>query len=156
MTDQAKILLTKKGLEELKKEYEELVKVKRPAAVKRLASAKSLGDLSENSEYTASREDLSFIDGEIVELEEVLKQAKTVSANRRNDGSVDVGCKVTININGNREVFNIVGEWEADPSKKKISHSSPLGKALMGKRKGEKVEVEAPAGKVVYTIFNIA
>lgn len=156
MTDQAKILLTRKGLEELKKEYEELTKLKRPAAVKRLANAKSLGDLSENSEYTAAREDLSFIDGEIIELEEVLKQAKTVSTNKKNNGNVDVGCTVTININGKKETFDIVGEWEADPSKKKISHSSPLGKALMGRKKGEKVEVEAPAGKVVYTILNIA
>ena len=71
------------------------------------------------------------------------------------NGQVNVGCKVTLHINGKKEEFTVVGEWEADPSSKKISHESPLGKALMGKKVGDKVEVEAPAGKIHYKILNI-
>jgi transcription elongation factor GreA len=149
-----KIVLTQEGLLELKKEHEELVKVKRPEAVVRLASARELGDLSENSEYAAAKTDLSFIDGRILELEEIIHGAKVITSHGKSH--VDVGCKVTITINGKKETFTMVGEWEADPHEKKISHSSPLGKALMGKKVGEKIDVEAPAGKVSYKVLDIA
>ncbi len=148
-----KILLTKEGLAELKKEHEELVAVKRPDAVARLAAARELGDLSENSEYAAAKQDLSFIDGRILELEEILHGAKVITNHGKSH--VDVGCKVTVNINGKKEVFSLVGEWEADPKEKKISHESPLGKALLGKKVGEEVEVEAPAGRVLYKVLRI-
>lgn len=146
-------MLTKAGLDQLKAEHEELVKVKRPAAVARLSDARDLGDLSENSEYAAAKQDLAFIDGRISELEEILHSAKVVTNHARSH--VDVGCKVTLHINGKNDVFTVVGEWEADPSNKKISHESPLGKALLGKKVGEKVEVEAPAGKLHYKILHI-
>jgi transcription elongation factor GreA len=151
-TNQQKIL-TKEGLAELKAEYDDLLNVKRPVAVSRLSDARELGDLSENSEYAAAKQDLSFIDGRIAELEEILHGAKIITSHKRS--AVDVGCKVTLHINGKKEVFTVVGEWEADPSQKKISHSSPLGKALLGKKPGEQVEVEAPAGKVLYKIVEI-
>lgn len=150
-----KIVFTRKGLDDLKREYEELLRVKRPAAVKRLSEAKNLGDLTENSEYTAAREELSFLDGRIVELEEILRQAKAVSSSKKKSRLIEIGCKVTLKINGRQEVFNIVGEWEANPSQKKISPSSPLGKALLGKQVGDKVEVSAPAGKIIYKILKI-
>jgi transcription elongation factor GreA len=146
-------ILTKEGLAELKAEFEDLVKVKRPVAVVRLSDARELGDLSENSEYAAAKQDLSFIDGRIAELEDILHGAKVVVSHKRD--LVDVGCKVTLHINNKKEVFTVVGEWEADPSQKKISHSSPLGKALLGRKPGEQVEVEAPAGKVLYKILEI-
>ncbi len=149
------VLLTREGLEDLKKEYDELVTVKRPAAVTRMAQARDLGDLAENSEYTAAREDLAFIDGRIAELEEILHEAKIITTSKKNCNKVDVGCKVTLHLNGKKEVFTIVGEWEADPTEKKISHASPLGQALLGKKVGEKAEVEAPAGKIIYTILGI-
>ena len=148
-----KVLLTKDGLTELKREHDELVSVKRPDAVTRLASARELGDLSENSEYAAAKQDLSFIDGRILELEEILHGAKVVTNHTKSH--VDVGCKVTLHMNGKKEIFMLVGEWEADPKEKKISHESPLGKALLGKKVGEQVEVEAPAGKVLYKILHI-
>jgi len=148
-----KILLTKDGLAEIKREHEELVNVKRPDAVARLAAARELGDLSENSEYAAAKQDLSFMDGRIIELEEILHGAKVITSHTKSQ--VDVGCKVTLHINGKKEVFMLVGEWEADPKEKKISHESPLGKALMGKKVGEKIDVEAPAGKLAYKILNI-
>ena len=148
-----KIVLTQEGLVELKREHEELVNVKRPVAVTRLASARELGDLSENSEYAAAKTDLAFIDGRIVELEDIIHGAKVVTSHGKSH--VDVGCKVTLTINGKKETFHLVGEWEANPMEKKISHSSPLGKALLGKKVGEKVEVDAPAGKVLYKVVNI-
>ncbi len=148
-----KIVLTQEGLVELKREHEELVNVKRPVAVTRLASARELGDLSENSEYAAAKTDLAFIDGRILELEEIIHGAKVVTSHGKSH--VDVGCKVTLTINGKKETFHLVGEWEANPMEKKISHSSPLGKALLGKKVGEKVEVDAPAGKVLYKVLNI-
>lgn len=154
--DDQKILLTEDGLEALKKELDDLVSVKRPKAVARLAAAKAEGDLSENSEYSASIEELSFIDGRIDELEGIVRQAKTVVVDGKKKSVVDVGCKVTVHVNKSKHVFHIVGEWEADPREKKISHSSPLGKALVGRRKGDKVEVDAPAGKVMYTIMDIS
>jgi transcription elongation factor GreA len=147
------VVLTKDGLEALKAEHEELVNVKRPAAVARLADARDQGDLSENSEYSSAKQDLAFMDGRIQELEEILHDAKLITTHSK--GQVDVGCKVTLHIHGKEEVFTIVGEWEADPSERKISHESPLGKALLGKKVGEKVEVEAPAGKVLYKVLHI-
>lgn len=153
MDTHPKVLLTKEGLAELKREYDGLVQVKRPAAVARLSDARDLGDLSENSEYAAAKQDLSFIDGRILELEEILHGAKVITSHKK--GQVDVGCKVTLHVDGKREIFTVVGEWEADPKEKKISHESPLGKALMGKKVGEKVEVEAPAGRILYKILHI-
>ncbi len=150
---QNKIILTPEGLAELKREHEELVNVKRPEAVTRLASAREAGDLSENSEYAAAKTDLSFIDGRIIELEDIMHGAKVVTSHGKSH--VDVGCKVTLTINGKKETFHLVGEWEANPMEKKISHSSPLGKALIGKKVGEKVEVEAPAGRNLYKILDI-
>ncbi len=147
------VVVTKEGLDALKAEHEELVNVKRPEAVTRLATAREQGDLSENSEYTDAKQSLAFIDGRIAELEVVLHDVKVVTTHAK--GQVNVGCKVTLHINGKKEEFTVVGEWEADPASKKISHESPLGKALLGKKVGEKVEVEAPAGKILYKILNI-
>lgn len=155
--DSKKIYLTKEGLEELKKEYGELSKTKRPDVLSRVSQARSMGDLSENAEYVAARDELSFIDGRIDELEELLKQAVLIveSTSKSSNHVIKLGSKVTLNVKGKKEIFMVVGEWEADPKDKKISHESPLGKALIGKRIGEKVEVEAPAGKVIYTIVSV-
>lgn len=148
--DSKKIYLTKEGLEELQQEYEELTKVKRPEILNRVSQARNMGDLSENAEYTVAREELSFIDGRIDELEELLKQVVLISNNHSN--TIKLGSTVKVNTGSDNEEFTVVGEWEADPKDKKISHESPLGKALIGKKVGETVEVEAPAGKIVYTI----
>lgn len=153
MNNIQKILVTKDGMEELNHEYDELLNKKRPELVNRLAAARAQGDLAENSEYTSAKQDLSFVDGRIAELESILHDAKVVSTHSKS--KIDVGCKVTLHVNGKKEVFTIVGEWEADPMKKKVSHSSPLGKALLGKKVGEKVEVEAPVGKILYKIITI-
>ena len=149
----AQLKLTKNGLETLKKELDELVNVKRPKLVDRLSNARSQGDLSENSDYQSAKEELEFLDGRIDELTEVVKTAVVADGNKTS--GVGVGTKVTVKVNGKEVIFNVVGEWEADPMNKKISESSPLGVALTGKKVGEKAEVEAPAGKVTYEIVAI-
>ena len=155
--DTKKIYLTKEGLKDLKAEYEQLVKIKRPDILERVSQARSMGDLSENAEYVAAREELSFIDGRIEELEELIKQAVLIQeTHNKGNHIVKLGSTVTVHIKGKKEIFMVVGEWEADPHEKKISHESPLGKALLGKRVGEKVQVEAPAGKIVYTIASVS
>lgn len=150
-----KILLTQAGLEDLQKEYHELIDKKRPNLVERMARARELGDLAENSDYAAAKEDLAFIDGRIIELEEILKDAKVVTISKKDRKTVGLGSIVSVDLKGKKEIFTIVGEWEADPIQKKISHTSPLGKALIGKRPGDEVSVEAPVGKIAYKILKI-
>ena len=148
------IQLTKQGFEELQSDLQKL-KVKEPQAIKRVAHAREHGDLSENSEYHAAREDLAFIQGKIEELEDILAQAKIIS--KVNKKSVAFGSAVSVVTESGDEVsFTIVGEYEADPAKKRISHDSPLGKALIGKKIDDMVEFEAPVGKVFYTIKHIS
>lgn len=147
------IKVTQAGLDALKKELDTLLNVKRPKLVDRLSNARSEGDLSENSDYQSAREELEFLDGRIDEIQEVVKNAKVEDSSK--NGGVGVGAKVTLKVNGADHVFQIVGEWEADPVNKKISHTSPLGMALVGKKVGDEVEVEAPAGKVNYKIIAI-
>jgi len=148
------IQITKQGLETLKGELDELVNVKRPRLVERLSNARSQGDLSENSDYSNAKEEMELLDGRIDELEGVLRTASVVSGGGKHSG-VEVGTKVTVKTNGDKHVFEIVGEWEADPVNKKISPESPLGQALFGKKVGDKIEVEAPTGKLTYEILLI-
>jgi transcription elongation factor GreA len=148
------IKLTKTGLETLKRELAELLDVKRPKLVDRLSNARSQGDLSENSDYQSAKEELEFLDGRIDELTGVIQTAVVADGSKNGDG-IGVGTKVTVKVNGKENVFNVVGDWEADPINKKISDSSPLGLALVGKKVGDKTEVEAPAGKILYEILAI-
>lgn len=149
-----KIQFTASGLTEIQSELELLKTSKLAAAIERLARARDFGDLSENAEYHAAKEELAFIEGRIEELEDIVLRAQVVGSKKSN-GAVDIGCKVTVTVKGKEHTYEIVGEWEADPLKKKISHTSPLGLALLGKKKGEAVEFEAPAGKVIYQIKKI-
>ncbi|KKQ36950.1 MAG: Transcription elongation factor GreA [Candidatus Levybacteria bacterium GW2011_GWC2_37_7] len=155
MDNNKKIYLTKEGSAELKKEYDELVNVKRVDVLTRVAQSRNMGDLSENAEYVASREELTFIDGRIDELEIILKQAVIIRDTKTSNHAIKLGSTVTLHINGKKEIFTVVGEWEADPENKKISHESPLGKVLLNKKVGEKVQVEAPAGKITYSIVAV-
>ena len=152
--DKQNVLLTKEGLDELKQEYDVLVNQKRPDGITRVAAARDQGDLAENSEYAAARDELAFIEGRIAELEEILHHAKLISG-KHSKTAVDIGCRVTLHVDSRRDVYTIVGEWEANPKEKKISHSSPLGKALMGKGVGEQIIVAAPAGTLTYKIIGI-
>lgn len=151
-----KIQLTQAGFDALKKELDELVNTKRPQLVDRLARARDEGDLAENADYANAKEELEFLDGRISELEEVIQTSQITSEKGQKSGGVNVGTKVTVKSGSNEHIFEIVGEWEADPMQKKISHESPLGQALIGRKIGENIEVEAPAGKITYEILDIA
>ncbi len=155
MTSNSKpMYLTKEGLEKLQAELKELVEVRRPAVAKRIQAAREMGDISENSEYDAARQEQAFIEGRITELETVLKSAKVIEATGPKD-VVQVGSKVTLHIDGGEETFHIVGAQEANPLENKISHESPLGTSLLGRKVGETFEVDAPIGKLTYKIVRI-
>ena len=145
--------LTPEGLKELKEELKVLAEEKRPALLERVATARAHGDLSENSEYAAAREDLALVETRIEEIETLVGKAKIIKSKKTDE--VKLGSFVTVKNNGKELTFELVGEWEADPLKQKISHTSPLGQALLGKKKGDKVEIKAPAGKVIYQIHKI-
>ena len=149
------IQFTQEGFDNLKTEYDELINTKRAKAVSRLALARSMGDLSENSEYTAAKEELSFVEGRIQELEELMKNAVVADSKNTAKGRIDIGCKVQVEKNGQKEEYTIVGEFEANPLEKKLSHTSPIGKALIGKKKGDSIAVEVPVGKLVYKIIEV-
>lgn len=153
MTQKQKILLTQQGLRELKKEYQQLICKKRPAVVKKIQTARSLGDLSENAAYQEARKEQSFIEGRILELEDILSRAEIVKIEK--DGKIQIGSKVKLLGDNDLIRYLIVDENEADVSSGKISHTSPLGVALLGKRAGEKIEVDVPEGKVYYKVIEV-
>jgi transcription elongation factor GreA len=157
-TDNHKIQLTAEGFAEIEKELKELEEVKLPETVRRVEAARQYGDLSENSEYHNAKEDQELLQTRINELETVLHNA-TIVKQSHTTSAVGVGSAVTVNVTGGKAkkkaTYHIVGEFEADPKVGKISSASPLGKALIGKKKGDKVDVKAPAGTMTYEIVEI-
>jgi len=135
-----KIVLTQDGMDQLNSEYEELIQKKRPQVAKRISTAREFGDLSENSEYDAAKEEQSLLEARISQLEDVLPHAQVVSTVRKADFAV-IGSTVVVKMNEEIHEFTIVGSMEADPAAKKISNESPVGKALLGLKAGEVVEI---------------
>lgn len=150
-----KIKLTKQGHAKMKEEHEDLVKNKKQKAIDRLQKARAMGDLSENSEYTAAKEDLAFIEGRELELTMMLDNVEIIEENNVDMSVIKVGHKVIVESTNGRHEYMIVGEFEADPMNKKLSHTSPIGKALIGKKRGQKVKITIPAGVIEYTIIEI-
>jgi transcription elongation factor GreA len=152
-----KIQFTKSGHEDVVRELHTLKSSKHNDAKLRLERARAMGDLRENSEYHAAKEDLSVIVGRMAELEEMLRWAEIVddSVNQIENDLVRLGCRVVLEKNGKQEEYSLVGEYEADPGAKKLSHTSPIGSALMGKKKGDIVEISIPTGKHTYTIVDV-
>ena len=149
------VQLTKEGYDQIVAELQLLKEEKLPQAIQRVAVARSFGDLSENAEYHSAREDLSFVEGRIAELEILKANAKIIQSTRKSKNQVDLGSTVTLKVVKEKHIYHIVGEWEANPEEKKISHQSPLGKALLGKIKGDEIEIEAPAGKLKYIVVSV-
>lgn len=147
-----RVQMTPLGYRQLVDELAQLEKTGLPESIDRVAKAREFGDLSENAEYHSAKEDLAALEGRIEELKDIITRVTVVDIKKSGDTEVGIGSLVTVKVNGSSHDFSIVGEWEADPAAKKISHESPLGKALIGKKVGDTVEVEAPAGKVVYAI----
>ena len=146
--------LSQEGYDKILKELEELKNIKRPKAVQRLSTARSMGDLSENSEYTAAKEDLGFMDSRIAEIEQIVQHAKIIK-HHGGESIIQIGNKVVVESGGAEEIYHIVGEFEADITAGKISESSPIGKALLGAKVGTTVSVDIPAGSVTYKVVKI-
>lgn len=151
MTD---IVLTKQGLEKLKAELQNLKENKRKEIRERIKSAKEYGDLSENSEYADAKDQQSFIEGRIQELEEMIRKAKIIDG-KKDTTCVDIGDKVTIKFDGEKESYEIVGVTESDPASGKISSESPIAESLLGHKVGDVVEFPTPDGKMNCAILKI-
>ena len=145
---------TRTGKEKLEQELETLMKVKRPQVIERIKRAKDYGDLSENAEYEDARNEQSFIEGRIQEIEYILKYAQIVENGKSKD-SVAVGSKVTVSLAGDKVEYELVGSTEADPSSGKISSESPIGSAILGKKVGETVVAKTPGGSLKVKVLKI-
>jgi transcription elongation factor GreA len=151
--------LTAEGAAELRAELDELINVKRPQVAQQLKEAISQGDLSENADYTDAKEQQAFLEGRIQYLENLLRSATIIDEStdsRTAPGEVQVGYEVTIQADDEPpETYRIVGAAEADPRNGKISNESPMGAALLGHRKGDKVRVQTPSGEWEVKIIRI-
>ncbi len=147
--------LTPEGREELERELKQLVEIRRPELALKLKEAVADGDLKENANYHDAKEQQAFVEGRIQQLEHVLRSALIITKNGSTD-EVRLGSEVTIvEDGGDEETYMIVGAAEANPREGKISNESPIGGALLGRRKGEKVRVQTPAGEVIFKIKKI-
>jgi len=149
-----KQVLSREGLNKAKEELSYLCDTKRREVAERIKQAKEFGDLSENAEYQEAKEEQSFVEGRIRVLEHLTKTAEIVEEKTSND-TVYVGSQVKVDRDGQIQNFTIVGSTEADPINSKISLDSPIGKALLDKKVGDKAEVELPVGKTIYKILEI-
>jgi len=151
MSDQ---IISKEGYEKLQKELDDLVNTKRREIADRIQKAKDMGDLSENAEYAEAKDAQAFNEGRIAELMQMIKNL-TVVENGNNGDKVSMGSRVTVKYNGEEKVFTIVSFNESDPVSGKISNESPLGRSFLDRKKGDKVMVETPKGKMEYEILKI-
>jgi transcription elongation factor GreA len=151
-----RVYLTPEGAEDLRRELNELLTVRRPALAQKLKEAVAEGDLKENADYHDAKEQQAFLEGRIQYIENILRSAEIIT----NDGGSDMvrlGSEVTIVEEGadEEETYSIVGAAEANPRDGRISHESPIGAALIGHKKGDKVRVKTPGGELVFKITRI-
>lgn len=151
MSDQ---IISQEGYDKLKKELDDRMNIKRLEIANRIEAAKELGDLSENAEYAEAKEEQAFNDGRIAELMALLKNV-TVVQNNGDKHKVSMGSHVTTLVEGRTKEFTVVSFNEANPAEGKISNESPLGLALLNKKKGDKVTVNTPRGPIIYEIVKI-
>ncbi|MDI6828289.1 MAG: transcription elongation factor GreA [Armatimonadota bacterium] len=158
MTVEKELILTPEGLKKIEEELEHLRTVHRKAVAERIRESKQFGELSENAEYEEAKNEQAFIEGRILELKRILQNAHVIEADEVHTDDVGVGSKVTVrDLDTNEEwVYTIVGSVEADPGENRISDESPVGQALIGKKVGDIVTVEIPAGAAKYEITKIA
>jgi transcription elongation factor GreA len=156
--DQLKeVILTPEGYEKLKAEIEYLQNDRRREIADRIRVAREFGDIAENAEYDAAKNEQAHLEARIAMLEERLKDARVVTKKEIKSGEVSIGTKVRLrDVKANKTVeYHIVGSAEANPAENKLSNESPVGKAIMGRKKGETVEVAAPRGKLKFKIMDI-
>jgi transcription elongation factor GreA len=147
--------ISRDGLEKLRRELDEMVSVRRPEIAQRIHDAKEHGDLSENAEYEDAKNEQAFVEGRIQTLEALIKNATIIDENTTND-HVQIGSTVKVEGPDGTESFTIVGSTEAKPTEGRISNESPVGRALLGRKKGEKVTVHVPAGDIAYKVVAIS
>ena len=129
--------------------------VKRHETAERVDAARSLGDLSENAEYQEAKQQLSWIEGRVLQLQEMLKNVSVIEEERGASGVVNIGSTVTVESGGKKKDFQIVGSNEADPAAGRISNESPIGSSFLGHKKGDAVSVATPGGTTTYTIAEV-
>jgi transcription elongation factor GreA len=151
------VILTQEGLKKLEDELDHLKSVKRKEVAERIKVAISYGDISENSEYDDAKNEQAFIEGRVITLEKMLRNARIIQEDEVDTEAVSVGSTVILkDIEFDDQVeYTIVGSAESDPLQNKISNESPVGQALLGKRKGTVVDVNVPAGVLQYEILDI-
>lgn len=152
------VLLTPDGLSKLEKELDHLKTVKRREVATRIKQALEFGDISENSEYDDAKNEQAFVEGRIATLEKMLRNARVIDQEDVDTEIVTVGSKVRLKDleRGEEYEYTLVGSAEADPASMRISNESPVGRAVIGKKVGEVVEVEVPAGTLKYEIVSIS
>ncbi|RME66258.1 MAG: transcription elongation factor GreA [Nitrospirae bacterium] len=152
-----RIPFTKEGLEKLKNELDHLLKVERPKVIKAIEEARAHGDLSENAEYEAAKERQAFIETRIRELQDKIARADVIDTSRLDTSKVVFGATVRLfdALDGSEKVFKLVGPEEADVDNGRISVTSPVGRALIGKRVGDEVIVKAPGRTLEYEVLEI-
>ncbi|HHY77591.1 MAG TPA: transcription elongation factor GreA [Clostridiales bacterium] len=157
MSNNKENLLTVSGLAKLEEELEYLRATKRAEVAQRIKQALAFGDISENSEYDEAKNEQAFVEGRIAQIENILKTAKVIDDEDINTDIVSVGAKVLVKDEelGDEMEYTIVGSAEADPLNMKISNESPVGKALLGKKVGDVVEIVVPDGILKYKILHI-
>jgi transcription elongation factor GreA len=151
------VILTQEGLKKLEDELDHLKSVKRKEVAERIKVAISYGDISENSEYDDAKNEQAFIEGRVITLEKMLRNARIIQEDEVDTEAVSVGSTVTLkDVEFDDEVeYTIVGSAESNPLENKISNESPVGQALLGKRKGTVIDVNVPAGMLQYEILDI-
>ena len=151
------VVLTAEGYRELKERLDHLTTDRRREIAQAIKEAREFGDLSENAEYDAAKNEQAILEDEIAELEEQLRDAKVIEKGDQPRGEVAIGSTVTIKGAKNRELkFKLVGSAEADPDQNRLSNESPIGRAVLGGKKGDKVDVSTPKGIVKYEITAIS
>ncbi len=147
--------ISREGLEQLRHELDEMVSVRRPEVAGRIHDAKEHGDLSENAEYEDAKNEQAFVEGRIQTLEALIKNATLIDEHPSNE-MVQIGSTVTVRGPEGEVSFTIVGSTEARPTEGRISNESPVGRALLGRKKGDKITVRVPDGDISYAVLAIA
>ena len=156
MSEKKPIYLTKEGYDEIKEELEYLINVKRPENIIAIKEARALGDLSENADYDAARNEQAELESKIKKLQAIIDNVTIIEETSKDKIGVGNTVKIAyVDDEDDTDEYKIVGSQEADPFESKISNESPLGAALIGKKKGDTVKVEAPVGEIEYTVVSV-
>jgi transcription elongation factor GreA len=149
------VVLTREGFEKLKAEIEEMSTVRRREVAERIKEAREFGDISENSEYDDAKNEQAMLEAKIAQLEERLRDATVIDADDVSTDAVALGSMITLETPAGKATYQLVGSAESDPDEKRLSNESPIGRAILGHKKGETVDVVTPGGSIKVKIVSI-